>query len=219
MSSNSKKEIRKDNLELITETLNISYGYSDNITYPYKYFINTYTTYNIIELTKPDIITVGTSWTKKVLRTETVEYKRPDEPVRKDTHPTEIINSTIECDKIAPVTVPAGSFDTFRVVEQQFVIEAFPDTTIFYYYSIKANNIVLRERWNPSSETVEIEKVLKYGTKEVDNGHKNNGSDDGDTSWLDLEDRNVQITLGITSIVIILIIIGVFYSKRRDRNA
>jgi hypothetical protein len=210
-----RREINKENLEKVTETLNISYEYYDDENRYFENYIDIFTTYDIKELTKPDNITVGSNWTKRVIKTELVRRKFGAEEEQIIQQPEEEINSTIECDRIEKVTVPAGEFDTFRIVEQQFIQSAFPDTTIFWYFSIAAKNFVKIERWNAESIVAENEEVLKFGEKDNDPPPPNGNNDtNGESGWLDLGDRNVQLLLSLVGIIIICLIIGAIMYKR-----
>jgi len=217
-----KKQIQKSNFETITYTQEISYRYfeSGNLI---KNYIYSYYTYNITEITKPENITIGSNWTRKVLRTVSLEFKTGNNEPTKITHPEEIINSTFNCDRIIPVEVPAGTFTTYRIVERQWIIDL-PDTTIYWYYSTEVKNIVKMERKNIASDNIlETEELMEFSTGIPDNNNDENGnniSDNGDQgSWLNLQNRDFQIILGASIILIIGIAIGVFvYRKKRNEN-
>ncbi|WP_455391892.1 hypothetical protein [[Eubacterium] cellulosolvens] len=215
-----KKEINKNNLELITYTLNMSYRYVDGEGNYTENYVYVFETYDIIELTKPDNITVGTNWTKKVILTQVFRFKKGNKDVEEYKMDPVMINSTIECDRIEKVTVPGGEFDTFRVVEQQFVISAFPDKTIFWYLSLAAKDYVKMERWNAQSIVEESEELLEFGKKTDGNGLNNNDSNDNDEpGWLDLGNRNTQLLLGILGLVIICLVIGVIVYRKRKKQS
>ena len=133
-----EREIDKNNLELIAYTQEISYEriIEKNLTMNYNYL---YITYNITELTKPDNITMGATWIKKVIRTQTLEFKKDLNSPERITHPEELINSTFECDKIVNIKVGAGSFDTFRIVERQWIADM-PENTIYWFYRLPNKN-------------------------------------------------------------------------------
>jgi hypothetical protein len=203
-----KKDIIKSNLEMVT--------YTQQINYTLNYH-KTFITYNITEFNKPVNITIGSKWMKKMIITQTIEYKRDDDdkPVI-TTHPPELINSTFECDKIVQTIVPAGTFDTFRIVERQW-IDDIADKTIFWYYSIAIKGFVKMEKKNAESILIETEELLSFGVETPDNG--NNHVDNNDTSedddWLDITNTNTQLMLGMTGLAIICIIIGVFVYKKK----
>jgi hypothetical protein len=210
------KQINKENLELITYHLNISYRIYNGDNYTTNY-VDEFTTYNYLEFDKPNNISIGTKWTKKILRTQTLEYRTHPDPTEKVTLPSEIINSTVECDRISSVNITAGDFDTYRIVEQQFV-NNIRDTTIFRYYSIAVKGTVKTERWNYQSEVVEVEELLEYGLKKP-NGENGNGpnNDDSDDNWFETNKNNLMFIL-IFSIIIIVVAAVMNLSGRKKKN-
>jgi hypothetical protein len=206
-----KKEIKKNNLETVTYTQQINYTTNYNK-------INI--TYDIAENTKPNNITIGSQWTKKVNRTKVIETKNEGEPLRKDEPIIELINSTLECDRIDRVTTPAGEFDAFRIIEQQYILD-FPDTTIFWYLSVATKSVVKMERKSVASEIVETEQLLDFGKKVIPNNNHENGNDiddNNDTEFFDLNNPEFQILLGITILVVIAIIIGAISFRKKKRE-
>ena len=205
-----KKEINKNNLELVTYTQQINYTTNYN-----KMFI----TYDITKNTKPDNITIGSQWTKILNRTKLIETKKEGEPVRKDEPIIEKINSTLECDRIDRVETPAGEFDAFRIIEKQYILD-FPDTTIFWYLSLATKSVVKMERKDVASDIVETEQLLDFGKNVVPNNNHENGKNDDNngTEFFDLNNPGFQILLGITILVVIAIIIGAIQYRNKKPN-
>ncbi len=219
-----KKVINKNNLELITYRQDITLGFYVGNNYTTAYTHDNFT-YSYLELTKPDNITMGSKWTRRVERQWDLDYKKADN--NSGSHSIEeIINSTFLCDRMISVKVPAGTFDTFLIIERQWMpmikgntTEYLNEKTIEYYYSTKAKGIVKKVQ-KDLFNTVELtEKLIDYGiSKESGNGDPDpNGEEDnkdGLGAWIDLSDINVQISLG----VICLIVTGLFFGYFSFRN-
>ncbi len=207
-----EKQVDNNTLELITYTLQISYvlNINDNFTTNYNY---EFTTYNITESTKPQNISLGSTWSRKVIRTQSLEYRKWPGETQHITHPDELINSTFECDKIVKTMVNAGTFDTYRIVERQW-IGGNPDTTIYWFYSTQTKSVVKKERRNIAQELVEVEELMDYGPK--DNVPPNNNSkNNSDSDWFNLNNTNFQLFLGVIAIIIICVILGLFMPRKR----
>jgi hypothetical protein len=214
-----KKEIIKSNYEQVTYTQNINLKINDNGKLS-SAFINDLTTFNITELDKPNNITIGSTWSKKVLKTVMRTYDDGSGKIESVTLPKEILNSTFECDRImVPDGIIIGSFDSFRIVERQW-IGTTPDTTIIRYYSIDTKSLVKMERINNKDVTVEREILIDYNLTIPDNNNNGippeNGNDtDDDSGILGMGDLVDILILGGTAIVIIGIIAGILYYKKR----
>jgi hypothetical protein len=203
-----KKEVRKENLELIRYTERITLGNIIEGEHVSSYTQNIIT-YNYVDFTKPESITIGSNWTKNVIRTQERENKLSGEDPEKFVHQDEI-NSTILCDSIKSTIVDAGTYKTFVVLERQWHGDI-EDTEVWYYYSKQAKGYVKKERRNFTDDLVEIEELIEFkeGTPDNGNNHDNNESNDGaDSPWFDLNDRNVQISLGVIFILIACVIFG-----------
>ena len=78
------------------------------------------------------------------------------------------------------------------------------------------------ERKSVASEIVETEQLLDFGKKVIpNNNHENgeNGDDNNDTEFFDLNNPEFQILLGIIIIVVIAIIIGaISYRKKKPES-
>jgi len=212
-----KKLIRKDNLELVkyTQTLNLEYT-SDG--YLIQNYHNINITYDYVQFTKPDNITLGSNWTKMVKRTKDQQYKRGTDELVSDPPHTDLINSTLIFDNIAPVTIKSKTYNSYLVIEKQYNNEII-DKTIEYYYAKEAKGYVRKIRKNVLNQTEEIEQLIKFGIKKdkPQNNDPDNGETNGDDgAFLDPSDRNVQIILGVSLIIIAVAIVGYISYRRRQ---
>jgi hypothetical protein len=207
-----KKLIRKDNLELIkyTQYIDLEYIREGIID---KRYIHENITYNYIEFNKPNIITIGSNWTKNVIRTQDMNIKRDTDLPVKNVH-TDHVNSTFLVDNVYYVLVGNTGYNTLMVLERQWH-EDIIDTTIEYYYSDEIHGYVKKIRKDFSGDIVEVEELIAFKSgKEIDNGDQNGKEKNGEESWFDLNDRNVQMLLGAIFILIALVIFGYFGYKR-----
>jgi hypothetical protein len=207
-----KKLIRKDNLELIKYTQYIDLEYIIEGTSQIRY-THENITYNYIEFNKPNNITIGSNWTKNVIRTQDMNIKRDTDLPVKNVH-TDHLNSTFLVDNVYYVLIGNIGYNTLMVLERQWH-EDIIDTTIEYYYSDEVHGYVKKIRKDFSGEIVEVEELIEFKSgKKIDNGPQNGQPENGEESWFDLNNRNVQILLGAIFILIALVIFGYFGYKR-----